>query len=57
MEDVAAATVARMERDRVLSRAVELMREAATQADLFAAAALAQGNDTGVTTSAGAIPR
>ncbi len=57
MEDVAAATVARMERDRVLSRAVELMREAATQADLFDAAALAKENDTGVTTSAGAIPR
>ena len=57
MEDVAAATVVRMERDRVLSRAVELMREAATQTDLFAAAALVKGNGTGATTSAGAIPR
>jgi carboxyl-terminal processing protease len=57
MEDVAAGTVIRMERDRVLTRAVELMREAATQTDLFAAAALAREKGTGAITSAGAIPR
>ena len=57
MEDVAAATMARMERDRVLSRAVELMRDAATQSDLFAAAAEANGSGSGATTSAGATPR
>ena len=57
MEDVAAATMARMERDRVLSRAVDLMRDAATQSDLFAAAAEANGSGAGATTSAGATPR
>ena len=57
MEDVAAATMARMERDRVLSRAVEFMRAAATQSDLFAAAAEANGSGAGATTTAGATPR
>ena len=57
MEDVAAGTMARMERDRVLSRAVELMRDAATQSDLFAAVAQANGSGASATTSAGATPR
>ena len=57
MEDVSAATMARMERDRVLSRAVELMRDAATQSDLFAAAAQANENGAGAAMSAGATPR
>jgi carboxyl-terminal processing protease len=57
MEDVAAATMARLERDRVLSRAVDLMRDATTQSDLFAAAAEANGSDARAITSAGATPR
>ena len=57
MEDVAAATMARMDRDRVLSRAIELMRDAATQSDLFAAVAQANGSGASATTSAGATPR
>ena len=36
MEDLAAATVTRMERDPVLTRAVELMSRATTQSELFA---------------------
>ena len=56
MEDVAAATTVRMERDRVLSRAVELLRGATTQSDLFAAAA--QANESGAAaTVRGAIAR
>ena len=57
MEDVAAATMARMERDRVLSRAVDLMREAATQGDLFAAAEEANRSGANATTSAGPVAR
>jgi carboxyl-terminal processing protease len=57
MEDVAAATMVRMEKDRVLARAVELMRDASTQSDLFAAAAEANGIGAGAATSAGVTSR
>ena len=57
MEDVAAAAMARMERDRVLSLAVELMREAVTQGDLFAAAEEANRSGANATTSAESVAR
>lgn len=46
MEDFAAATMARTTRDRVLARALELMKNANTQADLFAAAEQANATAT-----------
>ena len=46
LENFPAATVARMERDNVLSRAVEMMRNATTQQDLFTAAARAKAEAT-----------
>ncbi len=46
MDDVAAATMARMERDGVLGRAVDLLSEAATQNDLFVAASAERSTET-----------
>ena len=46
MDDVAAATMARLERDGVLGRAVDLLTESATQNDLFVAASAEKSMDT-----------
>ena len=54
---VADATVARMRRDAVLTRAVELMRGAQTQTDLFTEAATASSAAPGATTGKAQPPK
>ena len=56
LDDIADATVVRMERDAVLSRAVDLMRAAETQSDLFDAADKAGASTAPATTAKVAAP-